>query len=56
MSAEPTTLWDIARLFLKLGTTAFGGPADAWVAAQDYLRPAAVKAGAIDSDYRGRFG
>ena len=26
--AEPsTTLWDIARLFLKLGTTAFGGPA-----------------------------
>ncbi len=22
-----TTLWDIARLFLKLGTTAFGGPA-----------------------------
>ena len=27
MSEEPTTLWDIARLFLKLGTTAFGGPA-----------------------------
>jgi chromate transporter len=24
---QPTTLWDIARLFLKLGTTAFGGPA-----------------------------
>src|SRR5450755_635266 len=27
MTDEPTTLWDIARLFLKLGTTAFGGPA-----------------------------
>ena len=27
MADEPTTLWDIARLFLKLGTTAFGGPA-----------------------------
>jgi chromate transporter len=25
--SAPTTLWDIARLFLKLGTTAFGGPA-----------------------------
>ena len=24
---QPTTLWDIARLFFKLGTTAFGGPA-----------------------------
>jgi chromate transporter len=24
---QPTTLWDIALLFLKLGTTAFGGPA-----------------------------
>ncbi|HVP55568.1 MAG TPA: chromate efflux transporter [Candidatus Eisenbacteria bacterium] len=24
---RPTPLWDIARLFLKLGTTAFGGPA-----------------------------
>jgi len=24
---QATTLWDIARLFLKLGTTAFGGPA-----------------------------
>jgi chromate transporter len=24
---QPTILWDIARLFLKLGTTAFGGPA-----------------------------
>ncbi len=24
---QSTTLWDIARLFLKLGTTAFGGPA-----------------------------
>ncbi len=24
---KPTTLWEIARLFLKLGTTAFGGPA-----------------------------
>jgi len=24
---QPTTLWDIACLFLKLGTTAFGGPA-----------------------------
>ena len=24
---RPATLWDIARLFLKLGTTAFGGPA-----------------------------
>ncbi len=24
---KSTTLWDIARLFLKLGTTAFGGPA-----------------------------
>lgn len=27
MADQPTTLWDIARLFLKLGTTAFGGPA-----------------------------
>ena len=27
MAEQPTTLWDIARLFLKLGTTAFGGPA-----------------------------
>jgi len=27
MTEQPTTLWDIARLFLKLGTTAFGGPA-----------------------------
>ena len=27
MSEQSTTLWDIARLFLKLGTTAFGGPA-----------------------------
>jgi|HubBroStandDraft_6_1064221.scaffolds.fasta_scaffold29840_3 chromate transporter len=27
MPDQPTTLWDIARLFLKLGTTAFGGPA-----------------------------
>ena len=27
MAEEPTTLWEIARLFLKLGTTAFGGPA-----------------------------
>ena len=27
MSERTTTLWDIARLFLKLGTTAFGGPA-----------------------------
>jgi len=27
MTEAPTTLWDIARLFLKLGTTAFGGPA-----------------------------
>jgi chromate transporter len=27
MTERPTTLWDIARLFLKLGTTAFGGPA-----------------------------
>jgi len=26
-AAQPTTLWDIAVLFLKLGTTAFGGPA-----------------------------
>lgn len=24
--------------------------------AQDYLRPAAMKAGVIDADYRGRFG
>jgi integrase/recombinase XerD len=31
-------------------------PRSAGVAAQDYLRPAAVKAGVIDSDYRGRFG
>ena len=31
-------------------------PRSAGIAAQDYLRPAAVKAGAIDSDYRGRFG
>jgi chromate transporter len=27
MAEQPTTLWDIAGLFLKLGTTAFGGPA-----------------------------
>lgn len=27
MEDKSTTLWDIARLFLKLGTTAFGGPA-----------------------------
>ncbi len=27
MADQPTTLWEIARLFLKLGTTAFGGPA-----------------------------
>ena len=27
MEDRPATLWDIARLFLKLGTTAFGGPA-----------------------------
>jgi chromate transporter len=27
MTEAATTLWDIARLFLKLGTTAFGGPA-----------------------------
>jgi chromate transporter len=27
MADQPTTLWDIARLFLRLGTTAFGGPA-----------------------------
>ncbi len=27
MSEETTALWDIAQLFLKLGTTAFGGPA-----------------------------
>ena len=27
MSEKPTPLWDIARLFLKLGSTAFGGPA-----------------------------
>ena len=26
MTDQPTTLWDIARLFLKLGTTAFDGP------------------------------
>ncbi len=26
-SQQPTTLWELARLFLKLGTTAFGGPA-----------------------------
>jgi chromate transporter len=26
-AAQPTTLWDIAGLFLRLGTTAFGGPA-----------------------------
>ncbi|MGA9567105.1 MAG: chromate efflux transporter [Candidatus Korobacteraceae bacterium] len=26
-ASQTTTLWDIARLFLKLGTTAFGGPA-----------------------------
>jgi chromate transporter len=26
-TGKTTTLWDIARLFLKLGTTAFGGPA-----------------------------
>jgi len=27
MAEAPTTLWEISRLFLKLGTTAFGGPA-----------------------------
>jgi chromate transporter len=27
MNHQPTPLWDIALLFLKLGTTAFGGPA-----------------------------
>ncbi|HVP53283.1 MAG TPA: chromate efflux transporter [Terriglobales bacterium] len=27
MNDQPATLWDIAKLFLKLGTTAFGGPA-----------------------------
>ena len=27
MANRLTTLWEIARLFLKLGTTAFGGPA-----------------------------
>jgi chromate transporter len=27
MTDQPTTLWDIARFFLKLGTTAFGCPA-----------------------------
>src|ERR1039457_6004362 len=26
MTEKPTPLWDIARLFLKLGSTAFGGP------------------------------
>lgn len=26
-TGETTTLWELARLFLKLGTTAFGGPA-----------------------------
>jgi integrase len=31
-------------------------PRSAGVAAQDYLRPAAVKSGAIDAGYRGRFG
>jgi integrase len=31
-------------------------PRSAGVAAQDYLRPAAVHAGAIDAGYRGRFG
>lgn len=31
-------------------------PRSAGVAAQDYLRPAAVKAGVIDANYRGRFG
>jgi integrase len=31
-------------------------PRSAGVAGQDYLRPAAVKAGVIDSRYRGRFG
>ena len=31
-------------------------PRSAGVAAQDYLRPAAAKAGVIDADYRGRFG
>ncbi len=31
-------------------------PRSAGVAAQDYLRPAAVKAGVIDAEYRGRFG
>lgn len=31
-------------------------PRSAGAAAQDYLRPAAVKAGAIDAGYRGRFG
>ncbi len=27
MADQTTTLWDIAQLFVKLGTTAFGGPA-----------------------------
>ena len=31
-------------------------PRSAGVAVQDYLLPAAVKAGVIDADYRGRFG
>jgi integrase len=31
-------------------------PRSAGVAVQDYLRPAAVKAGVIDANYRGRFG
>lgn len=31
-------------------------PRSAGVAAQDYLRPAAVKAGVISKDYKGRFG
>lgn len=31
-------------------------PRSAGVAGQDYLRPAAVKAGVIAADYRGRFG
>lgn len=31
-------------------------PRSAGVAGKDYLRPSAVKAGAIAADYRGRFG
>jgi chromate transporter len=47
---QSTTLWDIARLFLKLGTTAFGGPAAhiamlqqevverrAWISQEEFL-------------------